>query len=140
MSTVDEFLEKRYLSPSNPGSLGGVERLFKVAKQEIPGLKRSQVQEFVQTQYAYTRHKPARKKFEKRKVIAVDINDVYHLDLVDLQKFAEFNDDYRYLLTCIDCFSRYAFAIPLKITSTEDHACWTSCVESPVRNLQYDTF
>ena len=31
-----------------------------------------------------------------------------------MQKFAEFNDNFKYLLTCIDCFTRFAFAIPLK--------------------------
>ena len=36
------------------------------------------------------------------------------MDLIDMQKFAEFNDGVKYILTVIDCFSRYAFAVPLK--------------------------
>ena len=36
------------------------------------------------------------------------------MDLVDMQKFAEFSDGYKHLLTVIDCFSRYAFVVPLK--------------------------
>ncbi len=114
MEDLHEELEKLYLSPSKPSSLGGIDRLWKEARKTIPGLKRKQVVEFLQTQYAYTRHKAKKTKFVKRKVIAVDINDVYQMDLVDLQKFSEFNDDFKYLLTAIDCFSRYAFAIPLK--------------------------
>ena len=47
-------------------------------------------------------------------MIATNINDVYQMDLVDMQKFAEFNDGVKYILTVIDCFSRYAFAVPLK--------------------------
>ena len=35
------------------------------------------------------------------------------MDLVDLQ-FSEFNDGVKYLLAAIDCFTRYAFAVPLK--------------------------
>ena len=31
-----------------------------------------------------------------------------------MQKFSKINKCYRYLLTCIDIFSKYAFAIPLK--------------------------
>ena len=31
-----------------------------------------------------------------------------------MQKFSKINKGYRYLLTCIDIFSKYAFAIPLK--------------------------
>ena len=32
-----------------------------------------------------------------------------------MQKFSKVNKGYRYLLTCIDIFSKYAFAIPLKV-------------------------
>ena len=86
----------------------------KEARKQKQGLKREEVKEFLQTQYSYTRHRPARRKFLKRKVIATNINDIYQMDLVDMQKFAEFNDGVKYILTAIDCFSRYAFAIPLK--------------------------
>jgi len=108
-----QILEDLYLSPSKPSSLGGIQRLYREAKVRIPGLKRSDVVEFLQSQFAYTQHKPARKKFKKRKVIAVNINDVYHMDLIDMQKFAEFNDGYKFALTIIDCFSRYGMAIPI---------------------------
>jgi len=47
-------------------------------------------------------------------VIAVDVNDMYQCDLADMQKFAEFNDGIKYLFTCIDVFSKFAFAIPIK--------------------------
>ena len=47
-------------------------------------------------------------------MIATNINDVYQMDLVDMQKFAKFNNGVKYILTVIDCFSRYAFAVPLK--------------------------
>ena len=47
-------------------------------------------------------------------MIAVNISHVYHMDLVDMQKFAEHNDGYKSILTVIDCFSRYAMAIPIK--------------------------
>ena len=82
--------------------------------KQIPWLKREEVKEFLQTQYSYTSHRPARRKFLKRKVVATNINDVYQMDLVDMQKFAEFNNGVKYILTVIDCFSRYAFAVPLK--------------------------
>ena len=42
------------------------------------------------------------------------------MDLVDLQKFAGHNDGYKYLLTCVDCFTRYAFVFPLKRKSSDE--------------------
>ena len=111
---IHQTLEELYLSPSKPSSLGGIDRLYKEAKAVIPGLDRKDVVRFLQAQFAYTQHRPARKKFEKRRVIAVNINDVYHIGLIDTQKFSEHNDDYKYILTVIDCFSRYTMAIPIK--------------------------
>lgn len=35
-------------------------------------------------------------------------------ELCDVQHLSEANDGYKYLLTVIDCFSRKAFAVPLK--------------------------
>ena len=113
-AAMNEILEELYLSAAKPSSLGGINRLWKEARKQIPGLKKEDVKKFLQTQYPYTRHRPARWKFPKRKVIATNINDVYQMDLVDMQKFAEFNDGVKYILTAIDCFSRYAFSIPLK--------------------------
>ena len=31
-----------------------------------------------------------------------------------MQKFSKINKNYRYLLTCIDIFSKFVFVIPLK--------------------------
>ena len=42
------------------------------------------------------------------------------MDLVDMQKFAEFNKGFKYILTVIDCFSRYAMAYPLKSKKPEE--------------------
>ena len=74
---MNEILEELYLSAAKPSSLGGFNRLWKEAKKQIPGLKRDDVKEFLQTQYPYTRHRAVRRKFPNRRVIATNINDVY---------------------------------------------------------------
>ena len=59
-------------------------------------------------------HKPKRKNYLRRKIIVNHIDEIFAADLVEMQKFSKINKGYRYLLTCIDIFSKYAFAIPLK--------------------------
>ena len=59
-------------------------------------------------------HKPKRKNFPRRKIIVNHIDEIFAADLVEMQKFAKLNKGYRYLLTCIDIFSKYAWVIPLK--------------------------
>ena len=58
-------------------------------------------------------HKPKRKNNFRRKIIVNHINEIFAADLVEMQKFSKMNKGYRYLLTCIDIFSKFAFAIPL---------------------------
>ena len=59
-------------------------------------------------------HKPKRKNFPRRKIIVNHIDELFPADLVEMQKFAKLNKGYRYLLTCIDIFSKYSWVIPLK--------------------------
>ena len=42
------------------------------------------------------------------------IDKQWQADLADMQSLAKQNDGYKYLLTVIDCFSKYAWAIPIK--------------------------
>ena len=53
--------------------------------------------------------KPKRKNYVRRKIIVNHIDEIFAADLVEMQKFSEINKGCRYLLTCIDIFSKYAF-------------------------------
>ena len=59
-------------------------------------------------------HKSKRKNYPRRKIIVNHIDEIFAADLVEMQKFAKLNKGYRYLLTCIDIFSKYSWVIPLK--------------------------
>jgi hypothetical protein len=63
-------------------------------------------------------HKPIRHKFKKRRVFVFNIDDIWSADLKDMQSVSKSNKHYRYLLTVIDLFSKYAYAIPLKSKSS----------------------
>ncbi|XP_016845104.2 uncharacterized protein LOC107982136 [Nasonia vitripennis] len=43
-----------------------------------------------------------------------DLDETWQADLVEMQPYAQENKSYKYLLTVIDVFSKYAWAIPLK--------------------------
>ena len=59
-------------------------------------------------------HKAKRKNYPRRKIIVNHIDEIFAADLVEMQKFSKLNKGYRYLLTCIDIFSKYSWVIPLK--------------------------
>ena len=59
-------------------------------------------------------HKQARRRFKRRRVITKGIDDLWQADLVEMGNYATFNDGFRFLLTIIDTFSKYAWAVALK--------------------------
>ena len=65
-------------------------------------------------QLANELHKPIIKKFKKRKVYSSFRDNIWRLDLADMQSLSKYNKGIKYLLCAIDFFSKYAWVIPLK--------------------------
>ena len=77
-------------------------------------INRTKIKEWLMKQDAYTLHKPIRRRFRRNRVIVGGIDEQWQMDLADMQSRQKFNDGYRYLLVCIDVFSKYAWVVPLK--------------------------
>ena len=65
-------------------------------------------------QLAEELHKSIIRKFEKRKVFSEFRDNIWGVDLADMQLISKFNKGFRFLLCVIDVFSKYAGVIPLK--------------------------
>ena len=59
-------------------------------------------------------HKPVIKKFSKRKVYSSFKDNIWGVDLADMQLLRRQNKGIKYLLCVIDLSSKYAFVVPLK--------------------------
>ena len=92
-----------------PGSFGSMRNL-----QHYSGQPTRVVTDYLAGQDAYTLHKPRRICFRRRKTYSKGIADLYQIDLVDLSSISPFNDGSRYLLTCINVFSKRAWAVPVR--------------------------
>ena len=57
-------------------------------------------------------HKPIIRKFKKRKVYSQFKDNIWGVDLADMQSLSRKNKGIKYLLCAIDLFSKYAFVIP----------------------------
>ena len=101
----------------SPGSFGGVRTL-----RRYSGQSERQAKSFLASQDAYTLHKSRRIRFPRRKTYSKGIGDLFQIDLVDLSSLSSFNDGFRYLLTCIDVFSRRAWAEPVRKKTARDVA------------------
>lgn len=67
-------------------------------------------------------HRPVRRNYPRRRVIVRGLDETWQADLVDMSAYARYNLGYKYLLTVIDIFSKYAWAIPIKTKTGKDVA------------------
>ena len=102
-------MDNVYTNPRAPGSFGGVEALRRYVRKP-----RKAVVDFLAGQDAYTLHKPTRVRFPRRRTYAKGIADLFQIDLADLTNLSSYNDGYRYLLNCIDVFTKRAWSVPLR--------------------------
>src|SRR6267154_1536512 len=98
-----------YTIPSHAGSFRGVNTISRHAKVDVNAAR-----EWLMGEKSYTLNKQSKTKFRRRRTISRGINELWQADLVDMSLLSSENDSYRYLLTCIDVFSKYARVEPLK--------------------------
>ena len=65
-------------------------------------------------QLANELHKPIIRKFENRKVYSTFKDNIWGVDLADMQLLCKYNKGTRFLSCVIDIFSKYAWVVPLK--------------------------
>lgn len=99
-----------YNTPGHPTAYAGIHQLY----QFYRGLySRDEIRDILAQNEGYTLHREFRagprnityKHFKRYQ---------FQMDLVDVQQLASKNNNFRYLLNCIDIFTRYAFVRPVK--------------------------
>jgi len=85
----------------------------------------------------YTQHKLPTRNFKRRKIIVGGIDVMWQADLVDVQKIKYQNSHNNYILTVIDCFSKYAWAEPIKNkTAVQTYQAFKNIIEKSGRTPQ----
>ena len=115
MGLLEKALKEIYYDPRHGASFGGAVKLLKAVRERgFANVSLNAVREWLMKQDTYTLHAPARKRFQRNVVRVRGIDENWEADLVDVQNLKKFNGGYRYLLTCIDVLSKYAWVVPLK--------------------------
>ena len=114
---MSQRLRDVYYDMKHPAGFASIKKLAKAT-----GQSQKKVKDWMKAQSTYTLHKQARKRYPTRKYIVHDIDEQWQADLAEVGLIAKDNEGYRYILTVIDIFSRYAWARPLKSKRGEDVA------------------
>lgn len=109
---LQKKLENYYLNPKQPGSFSGLSTFKNELKNKLK-IKDKDLKNWIINYEEYTLHKPARKSFKENKVIVTGIDDTWQADLIDMSKLSKYNKGVKFIITVIDIFSKYAWAVPI---------------------------
>ena len=96
------------------GSYGTINALHRLMQAKGERLTQKQVTDWLAEQEAFSLHKLVRRRFARRRTFSRSIDYFWQVDLVDIAHLDEHNNDFCYLSTIIDVFSKYACVVALK--------------------------
>ena len=107
MSIIQEYYQK-YNFPA-------IQKLYQILKENGHDIKKKDIENFLLKQ---KEHEMLKVKQVKKKQLGHITSFTYkqnaQIDIFDLSKYSKANDNYKYLLTFIDVFTRKVFVRPLK--------------------------
>ena len=127
-------LSSAYYDIKGVGSFGGIQALAKKTKGN-----QKQIKEWLESQDAYTLHKQVRYRFPRRKTIVSGPSQQWQADLIDVSWLSQHNQGNKFLLACIDVFSKQAWVVPLKNKSGISLVAAFKSIQHPLpKTLQTD--
>ena len=81
------------------------ERRAKILRQNVPKWKQDLADEILA---------PQKKRFPRRHVYSGNVDSIWGMDLMDVQKYAKQNRNMNFILVVVDLFSKFAWAIGIK--------------------------
>ena len=88
--------------------------------QKASGLSKKKVTDFLYRKNPYTKIRQAIRHFKRLPAFAKRINEIWCLDLSFMDKLSEFNNGVKYLLICVDIFSRFVRVQSMKSKYASD--------------------
>ena len=97
----------------------GYERLVKLAQEKYPEISRSQVKTFLSQDTARQLTTVQHAKKADGHIVAMLPNELWQMDIFDLSRYMYSNKYFRYVLCCVDVFTRKAHVEALKEKDSE---------------------
>ena len=114
MDNFDDILKKIYFDLDSAVAYTSKNNLYKNARKINKIITKNIVNKFWEKHLATTLHAPKRIHFHRSKTFSKAPGEQLQIDLADLSTIKTENDNMKYILVCIDIFSRKSWAFPLK--------------------------
>ena len=97
-----------------------INELFRQAHKLDNNISYKDVIDFCRNQKSYQLHFPILKPKFYNPIIASNINSDWQIDLIDYSKYSRNNHGYKWILNCIDVFTRKGFGLPMRNKSVKE--------------------
>lgn len=118
-SDINEKLSKIFHNFPHPSSLMNYTEFCKQIKKRKLNISEKEILKWIQAQEVYTLHRERKLKFPRLKYNVTNMDDLWQIDLMDMQNIAKHNKNHRYILAIIDCFSKFGWCIAIKNKTSE---------------------
>ena len=115
--SYDKQLGQIYYNPENSAGFSTVQKLWLAVEKNIP---KSYIEKYLSSQKTYTINRANRKKFKRLHYELNNIGDLWQIDLIDFTNLAKYNNNYKFILICIDGFSKYVWMEKMKCKSSAE--------------------
>ena len=113
-SRVQDVIDHEYHHKDDLGLGKGIVAFYKMIQTKYIGITRKDVNEYLTHNAEYNMNSTKKHKINKP-IIAKNPNDLWCIDLIDMGvELAPINNNYRYIMTVVDVFSRYTYIEALK--------------------------
>lgn len=106
---TDKIIKEFYF---NPLTTGNRDKLFARIREIYCGISRRNIMEYLRKQESWQLRQPVHKKKSVFPILTSQPNDIWQMDLIDMRKYSD--KGYNWILTVVDLFSKYLFAVQLK--------------------------
>lgn len=115
--TIDDYLVPIYYNTKSPASFYGATKLWqfiKDRKDKPKDLDYEALKNWLDKQNTHAIHTTPQRNFPTEKIVVSYIDEQWDTDLIQLSDLSKYNNGYKFLMVCIDLFSRYLWVRPLK--------------------------
>ena len=124
LEALHRYLERLYYDETAGGAYATPSKLWQEVRRRgyYTNVGLNRIEKFLNGLAPYTLFRPSRGKFPVPPVRVNEALEQFDMDLVDVSRQAEANDGTRFLLTAIDVFTKYGYAVPLQSKRGEEVA------------------
>jgi len=97
--------------PARPTAFSTLRKLVAAVKKNN---NLDDIRDRLEKEDAFTIHRPIRERFARKLYKVNNVMDVWECDLSDVRALGIFNDNYEYILSAIDVFSKFLHLVLLR--------------------------